>query len=271
MPEPVIESLAADLEAETGPLIEILSGLEPAAWTTPTPAPGWSIQDQVAHLLVVEQRATLSLTAPQAFATEREADRADRTRLATAVTDHRVDAPAALLAELLAARADLLAAFRAAPKGTRLAWYGPEMSLASMLTARLMETWAHGQDIRDALGLPPSVSDRLRHIARIGVATRGFSYTVHDRTPPTEPIAVLLTGPEGSVWEFGEPTAADRVEGAALDFCLVVTRRRHPADTALVATPGAAAEWLSIAQAFAGAPGAGREPGQFAPVGGGRA
>lgn len=264
----VIESLAADLTAETEALAGVLAALDPPSWATPTPAPGWSVQDQVAHLLVIEQRATLSLTAPAEFAALRELDAADRSRLQAAVTARRTDAPADLLAEFLEARRTLVEALVAAPPKTRLAWYGPGMSLASMLTARLMETWAHGQDVRDAFGLPPTVSDRLQHIARIGYATRGFSYTLHDLTPPAEPVAVVLTGPDGAVWDYGEPAAADRVEGPAVDFCLVVTQRRHPADTALVAAPGAAREWLAIAQAFAGAPGAGREPGQFAPVGG---
>lgn len=132
-----------------------------------------------------------------------------------------------------------------------------------MLTARLMETWAHGQDIRDALRLAPSASDRLRHICRIGVATRHFSYLVNKRDVPEAPIAITLSAPDGASWFYGDEKARDTVSGSALDFCLVVTRRRHFADTALVASGDTALEWLAIAQAYAGAPGEGRKPGQF--------
>ncbi len=86
---------------------------------------------------------------------------------------------------------------------------------------------------------------------------------------PDQPVRVDLTSPTGEHWTWGPDDAADAVSGAAVDFCLVVTQRRHPADTGLVATGPVAAEWMTIAQAFAGPPGAGRRPGQFeAPRGG---
>src|SRR5262249_21021080 len=122
---------------------------------------------------------------------------------------------------------------------------------------------------RDAFGLPPCVSGRLRHIARLGVVTRAFSYAARGLPAPAEPVAVFLDAPGGATWKYGEASTPHQIRGPALDFCLVVTQRRHVADTALVATPGPAAEWLPIAQAFAGPPGEGRSPGQFAAPPGG--
>jgi uncharacterized protein (TIGR03084 family) len=132
-----------------------------------------------------------------------------------------------------------------------------------MATARLMETWAHGQDIADALGLLRLPTARLRHIAHLGVRTRDFAYAVRDIAPPSEPFYVQLTGPDGSKWEWGPAEATQRVTGPALDFCLLVTQRRHRADLSVRADGADADQWLDIAQAFAGAPGPGREPGQF--------
>jgi hypothetical protein len=63
---------------------------------------------------------------------------------------------------------------------------------------------------------------------------------------------------------WGPEEAANRVTGPALDFCLLVTQRRHRDDTAVTATGATADQWLSIAQSFAGPPGPGRRPGQFA-------
>jgi uncharacterized protein (TIGR03084 family) len=134
------------------------------------------------------------------------------------------------------------------------------MSAASSVTARLMETWAHGQDIADALGIERPPTARLRHIAHIGVSTIGFSFAVRGLPPPDEPVRIEITGPDEAVWTWGPADTPNVVRGPALDFCLVVTQRRHPADTAVTTTGPVARQWISIAQAFAGAPGPGRPP-----------
>jgi len=137
------------------------------------------------------------------------------------------------------------------------------MAARSFITARLMETWAHGQDVRDSLGLAPEASGRLRHVAHIGVRARPFAYATNQRDLPAGDIRVELRSPDGETWAWGDETAPDRVVGDALDFCLVVTQRRHVDDTALDVAGPLAAEWMSIAQAFAGPPGGGRRAGEF--------
>jgi uncharacterized protein (TIGR03084 family) len=135
------------------------------------------------------------------------------------------------------------------------------MSAASMVTARLMETWAHGLDVTDALRSPPSVSGRLRHVAHIGVRTRDFAFRQHGLPPPDGEFRVELTAPDGDgTWTWGPEDAAQRITGPALDFCLRVTQRRHRDDLALEAVGADADRWLDLAQAFAGPPGPGRLP-----------
>jgi uncharacterized protein (TIGR03084 family) len=134
------------------------------------------------------------------------------------------------------------------------------MSAASALTARIMETWAHGQDVADALGAVREPTARLRHVAHLGVGARAYSYAAHGRDLPDAPVRVELTAPDGSTWAWGPTDAADRVTGPALDFALAITRRRHRADLALAAVGPHAQEWLEIGQAFAGPPGPGRAP-----------
>jgi uncharacterized protein (TIGR03084 family) len=162
-------------------------------------------------------------------------------------------------------RAAFLATYRALDPKARVEWYGPPMSPLSKVTARIMETWAHGQDVADALGATRVPTDRLRHIAHIGVGARRFSYTINGLDVDDTPLFVELTAPSGAVWTWGDPAAAahDSVRGPALDFCLVVVRRRHLADTALEVVGPAAEAWVPIAQAYAGPGGPGREPGQF--------
>jgi uncharacterized protein (TIGR03084 family) len=147
---------------------------------------------------------------------------------------------------------------RTYPSGQKMPWYGPPMSATSMATARLMETWAHSLDVHEALGAAPEVSDRIRHIAHLGVRTRIFSFAVRGETAPEAEPRVTLTGPSGDVWTWGPEAGPEAVTGPAYDFCLLVTQRVHRADTDLVATGPGADRWLDIAQCFAGPPGEGR-------------
>jgi uncharacterized protein (TIGR03084 family) len=160
-------------------------------------------------------------------------------------------------------RLAMLEVFRRLDPKARIPWFGPAMSAVSFATARLMETWAHGQDVLDALGLQHPATERLRHVAHIGVLARPFSFSVWGKTAPADAVRVELVSPAGALWTWGDAQASNRVYGSALDFCLVVTQRRHPADTDLRIDGPVAREWLTIAQAFAGPAGAGRQPGQF--------
>jgi hypothetical protein len=163
------------------------------------------------------------------------------------------------------ARARLTEAYRLADPAVRLPWYGPPMSLASSVTARLMETWAHGQDVLDTIGIARVPTARMRHVADLGIRALRYTYTVNRLPVPAEPIRVELAGPDGARWDWGPAGAANRVSGTALDFCLLVTQRRHRDDTALEVTGAVARQWMSIAQAFAGPAGPGRAPSSSAP------
>lgn len=257
-------AVITDLEAEGDDLDALVATIPPGSWSIETPAAGWDIARQIAHLTWTDEVTFVAVTDADAFG--------DYVEQALANIDGYVDACAAEVAEC--APADLLVRWRAGrvalntalatvPDGRKLPWFGPPMSATSMATARLMETWAHGQDIADALGVERAPTARLRNIAHIGVRTRDFAYASNLRTPPTEPFRVELDGPDGDTWTWGRDDAAQQVRGPALDFCLLVTQRRHLDDLALEATGEDAAEWLTIAQAFAGPPGGGRESGQF--------
>jgi uncharacterized protein (TIGR03084 family) len=254
-----LSPLLLDLEAETEGLVELLSALRPSEWTLPTPAVGWSIADQVSHLAYFDEAATLAAIEPERFqleATELLAQDSDFTNLVA--KNYRVLAPPELLAWFRRARAGYLRTFAKLESGTRLPWYGPSMSAASSVTARIMETWAHGMDVADTLGVTPTPTGRLRHIAHIGVRTLSFSFEANHLEVPDVEIRVELIAPDGSTWTWGDQSAEDRVVGSALNFCLLVTQRRHLDDTDLTAAGAIAAQWLIIAQAFAGPPGPGR-------------
>ncbi len=254
-------ALAADLAAESAVTRALVAGLDEAGWHTATPAAGWDIADQISHLAYFDEVTVRSAVRPEQFQAELAAAEADGgINPDTIAARFRDRTGGQLLAWFDAARAELIATFAGLDPRARLPWFGPAMSAASSLTARIMETWAHTQDIADALGVAREPTDRLRHVAHIGVGARAFSYAVHGKTPPEAPVRVELTGPDGSMWTWGPGDAADRVTGPALDFCLLVTQRRHRGDVALAIDGPAAAEWMAIAQAFAGAAGTGRSP-----------
>ena len=245
--------LLADLAAEGAALEAVVTGLEDTAWLTPTPAEGWTIAHAVAHLAWTDEQALQAVREPDTFRAAATASADTLTRAVDeAAAEGATTAPEQLLARWQAGRAALAEALASLPAGTKLPWYGPPMSVASMATARLMETWAHGLDVTDALHLPPTVSPRLRHVAHIGVRTRDYAFAQLGLPVPDGPFHVELRAPDGATWTWGPEDAAQRVTGPALDFCLRVTRRRHRADLALQATGADADRWLDIAQAFAG-------------------
>lgn len=257
-----MEQICDDLVAEHEALDRVLGQVE--NWDMPTPAEGWSVRDTVSHLWFFDQRALLALTDAEAFAADAAELMAAGGTDASVVPGRHVTPPA-LHAHWRHDRARLIAHARTVDPSTRVPWYGPAMGARSFITARLMETWAHGQDVVDAVaailpGVERPATERLRHIAHIGVRARPFSYLVNQIEMPDTEVYVGLDAPDGSLWEWGDPSSSDAVRGPALDFCLLVTQRRHRSDLRLEATGPAATQWMSIAQAFAGPPGGGREP-----------
>jgi uncharacterized protein (TIGR03084 family) len=257
-----VEDLARDLADEHEALESLVTGLDDASWRRMTPAAGWSVADQIAHLAYFDDAAALAITDPDAFVLAREA--LVHAAFAEGVDDYtlhryREMAPSEILEHWRDARRRLLVAAASLSASARVAWYGPEMSGRSFLTARLMETWAHGVDVADALEVAPSDSARLRHIVRLGYVTRDWSYRVRAETPPDVSIGVRVSDATGTLYTHGPDDALEVISGPALDFCLVVTQRRHVDDTALdVGQWGR--HWMVRAQAFAGAPTTGPAP-----------
>ncbi|MEJ7832959.1 MAG: TIGR03084 family metal-binding protein [Nocardioides sp.] len=262
----LLEDLLTDLGAEGDVLWNAVSGLDDDGWATPTPAAGWRVATQIAHLLWTDETAALA-----AHSVEGEQEKAAWDEVVLrAIADpsgfvdtsaHEVARlrPQALLARWGSARTALADALRGFPTGARMPWFGPPMSPSSMATARFMETWAHSLDVLEALGLTPERSDRVRHVAHLGVRTRDYAFGVHELAPPAEEFRVELAAPSGDTWTWGPPDATQRVTGSAYDFALLVTQRVHRHDTDLEAVGADAEQWLEIAQCFAGPPGAGRE------------
>ncbi len=251
------DAVAATVQSfldECADLDRLVADLSDEGWRRDTPAAGWTIAHQVAHLAWTDEVALLAATDPAAFGAVVAAAAAEPLGYVDRMAAEGAIPPyAALLARWRTGRAALAEALKASDPTTPLPWFGPPMSPRSMATARLMETWAHGQDVADALGARRVPTGRLRDIAHLGVRTRDFAYRINRLEPPDAEFRIELAGPGGEVWAWGPEDAVDRVSGPAEDFCLIVAQRRQVPDTDLVAS-GEAVRWLGFAQVFAGAP-----------------
>ena len=256
-----LTSLLQDLLDEQASLDEVVASLDVGDWDRPTASPRWSVTDQIGHLCFFDRSAALAIRDPEAFSAE--ARRLAEASLASETSgddytlgEFRALEAADRLERWRQGRSDLAAAADTLSERDRVNWYGPSMGAKSFVTARLMEAWAHGTDVCDAVGAHREPTHRLRHVAQLGYITRGWSYVNRGLTPPTGDVRVELTAPGGDLWAWGDADAAgdDSVAGPALDFCLVVTQRRNVADAALEVSGERAREWLSMAQAFAGPP-----------------
>lgn len=253
-----VADVAADLAAEQGALDDALGALDDNAWSKDTASPGWTIADQIGHLAYFDGTAALAITDPEAFTAHLgemmqhfgDDGAVDRVTL----EPYRKMSPNELLAAWRLNRSRLADAAATMADDDRVVWYGPSMGAKSFLTARLMECWAHGQDVVDAAGVERQATDRLQHIVRLGVITRGWSYMNRGLEVPTSDVYVELTSPSGDLWSFGPADANETIRGSAEDFCLVVTQRRHVDSTELAVSGADAHEWMLHAQAFAGPP-----------------
>lgn len=251
-----MKDICKDLYDEYELLDSIVSGLSDAEWEMVTPFYGWTIKDEISHIAYYDEAARLSATSQEEFTLH-------MTKMLEGFTSfddmhakvNRVGGRLAipdLLNWWRKERNQLIAEYQKLDPKDRLPWYGPTMSARSSATARLMETWAHGQDIVDALKVTRSGTDRLKHIAHIGVTTFGWTFKNRGIAVPEKKVQVVLTGPSGDIWSWNPEEKDEIIKGSAQDFCLVVTQRRNVSDTQLEVTGKTAQEWMKIAQAFAG-------------------
>lgn len=255
------DSLLEDIREETEWVLTAVSDLSDDGLDTPTPAEPWSIRDQLAHLAAFDERAATAMADPDRFLAELERDFADG---GEALMEGHFAHGRSLDADRVRSwftdeRERLLSIAASLDPGERRPWYGPPMTIRSSIVARLMETWAHGIDITDALGMGTAPTRRLFHVAELGVRTFRWSYQNRGMEVPDERVRVTLVTPQGEEMTWN-PDRDQSVVGPVEDFCLVVAQRRHIDDTSLVVTGDVATEWMHLAQIFAGPPGPGRAP-----------
>jgi len=254
----------AVLAADGDDVDRMVADLGDPQWTIETPAVGWTIAHQIAHLTAVFHMAGLAASDAEAFKELGARLGPDfNANVQAALSQYLSDPPRVLLGRWRTERANTAKALAAVPSGQMVPWLVRPLPAPVLAAAGMMELFGHGQDIADALGIKRERTDRLRYLCEFAVRTWDFGYQARGLTPPDVEFGYTLTAPSGATWELGAPDATQRITGPAVDFCLLVTRRRHRDDLALRATGKDAEEWLNIAQAYRGPAGPGRTPGQF--------
>jgi len=249
---------AIDFRDESEALYALIAAQDDEVFARTTLFKDWTVDDVVGHLHMFNVAADLSLTDPDGFDAFL-AGLMGALKQGSTMGRYTVEwldglAGRALLEAWRDAYRTMSERFAAADPKARVKWAGPEMSVRSSITARLMETWAHGQAVYDLLGVERVDTDRIRNIAHLGVSTFGWTFRNRGIEPPSEPPYVRLTAPSGAVWEWGEPSETSAVRGDATEFCQVVTQTRNVADTALNLVGDTARRWMEVAQCFAGPP-----------------
>ncbi len=253
-----MKDICQDLRDEYDALDAIVADIGEEGLDTVTPFFEWTVRDEITHIAYFDEAGKLAATDPQAFTDH-------MTQLLEGIVEYddlhkkvaavgRDMSASDLMDWWRKERTALIDALAACDPKDRLPWYGPDMSARSFATARLMETWAHGQDVVDALKADRPATDRLLHVAHIGFITFKWSFVNRKLDIPEQAVRVELTSPSGKIWTFGPDETDNMVKGSALDFCLAATQRRNAADTKLEVVGDVAAQWMSIAQTFAGPP-----------------
>jgi enediyne biosynthesis protein E11 len=255
----------ADLIGEGESLDELVVRLSPRQWTLPTPTPGWTIAHQVAHLASIARLTRAAAEDPVTFRVMAAgaADDFDAV-LGRILRSYLAGLPPAILARWRIERAQATKALTAVPADRTVPWLARQLPAGMLAAAGMMELFAHGQDIADTVGARIRRTDRIRHLVGFAVCNWEIGYVVRGLKPPEDHFRFELTLPSGTIWNRGPGNATQLIVGQAVDFCLLVTGRRHRDDLRLIPTGQHADRWLDIAQAYRGRPDHGRCPGQFA-------
>jgi uncharacterized protein (TIGR03084 family) len=248
---------AIDFRDVNDALYKLLEPLEESDWSRKTQFKDWTVSDVIGHLHMWNCAADWTLNGDDVAFTQMlekywAALESGQTRMA--FTDQWMNEPSGrkrlqIWREYCVGTAERFA--QADPRA-RVQWAGPSMSVRSCITARLMETWSHGQALYDLLGVEREDSDSIKNIAVLGVNTYGWTFDVRGLEKPGEMPYLRLTAPSGAIWEWNTPNNDNRIEGSAVEFCQVVAQTRNVQDTHLEVTGEPATRWMSLAQCFAG-------------------
>ena len=249
---------AIDFKEESDSLYEILINCKEENFLSKTQFKSWTINDVIYHLHVWNIAATLSLKNEQKFKEFMDdflgaIKKGDSARIYEKKLSKNLEG-IDLLKLWKEGYDNVSDEFANSDPKKRVKWAGPDMSVRSSITARHMETWAHGQEVYDHLGINRNDTDRVKNIVVIGVNTFAWTFINRNLDVPKKMPKLILFSPSNTKWVWNEENEDDEITGSASEFCQVVTQVRNIEDTELEVKGEIAKKWMSIAQCFAGSP-----------------
>lgn len=238
-----------DLVAEQDRIEAFLTGLDDAAWRSPSAAAGWTVTDVMLHLAQTEEAVVASVAAGPVEAWRDEPPGTLDQRIDGNVAAERA-APEVVFERWRAARQAAVTALRGADPDQRVAWAAAPLKPATLATTRLAEHWAHALDIVEPLGIDFPDTDRLLHIAWLGHTTLPYAFAVAGQE--AHAVRAELTAPDRTAtWTFGPADADSSITGPAGAFCRVGAHRLSPDDSGLTVSGPHGAAALRVLRNYA--------------------
>jgi len=253
-----MREILSDLVAEQQSLDQFLQRIHERDWKLPTPARGWSILDTVSHLAYTETFAASAIEHGQAFVDAEAVTDVDEWT-ARGVAQGRGKRYQEIIEWWRNGRADVVDALSRIDATDRIPWVLTSVSAKGFATLRLMETWAHGLDIKEAMEgrlpidedeEPEGDSPRLRHVAWLAQRMLPYAFEQAGERYPASGVRVQLMGPRYARWVFGPEDTENVIKGIASEFCRVAVHRVDARDTGLKAIGDDAETALRVLRAY---------------------
>lgn len=241
-----MREILSDLVAEQQFLDQSLQRIPIKHWDRPTPSPGWTVRDTISHLADFAELAADTLAGGNRIAEWRKASDLDELRQ-RAITRGRGMRPQDVIEWWRGGRAHVVEPLSHMSVDDRVEWIQGSMSAQTFATFRLMETWAHGLDIYEALQMEVEDTPRIRHVCWLGWKTLPYAFKTAGLD--YSPIRIEVIGPGYAKWVYGPEDTEDRIKGAASEWARVAVRRA-PGDIRLEVTGEVAAQAVEVAQAY---------------------
>jgi uncharacterized protein (TIGR03084 family) len=163
-----MDEILAALDEQQAELDGLINPVDDAAWLRPSRCDGWTVADVVLHLAQTNEMAVGSLTGTFDEVLLRMTD---GLRASSDIDDgaglmvekERGAAPADVYARWRSGVDQMMAGYRAANPHDRVQWVAGLLSVHTLSTTRLAETWIHTNDVAFGLGVELPPPDRLRH------------------------------------------------------------------------------------------------------------
>jgi uncharacterized protein (TIGR03084 family) len=251
-----VDDVIDGLTQQQDQLAALLDGLGDDDWTRPSRCEGWTVADVVLHLAQTNEMAVASVHGAFGETVERlSAGLAPATSVDEAVDGmvalERGTPHTALRERWRASAVEQAAALAGAGASRRVQWVAGDLTVRTLATTRLAETWIHGGDVAAAFGTAPPVTGALRHVARLAWRMLPYAFGQAGRTL-SGPVAFELRGPDGDTWSFTpDEEPATTIRGDGVDLCLVAARRVPPEGTTLTGEGPDAGAVLALVRTYA--------------------